>query len=71
MAFGIGFCLLLDKVGWPLDPKVYLIDHLPVTINWLNFVLTAAIAFALCLIATIWPSLSAARLRPIDGLRDG
>ena len=71
LTVGVGICLLLDKVGWPLDPKVYLIDHLPVTIDWLSFALTAAIAFAICLLATIWPSLSAARLRPVDGLRDG
>jgi lipoprotein-releasing system permease protein len=71
LTIGVGVCLLLDKVGWPLDPKVYLIDHLPVTIDWLSFALTAVIAFAICLLATIWPSLSAARLRPVDGLRDG
>jgi lipoprotein-releasing system permease protein len=71
LTIGIGICLLLDKVGWPLDPKVYLIDHLPVTIDWLSFVLTAVIAFVICLLATIWPSLSAAKLRPVDGLRDG
>jgi len=71
LTIGVGICLLLDKVGWPLDPKVYLIDHLPVTIDWLSFALTAVIAFVICLLATIWPSLSAARLRPVDGLRDG
>jgi lipoprotein-releasing system permease protein len=71
LTVGIGVCLLLDKVGWPLDSKVYLIDHLPVTIDWLSFAVTAIIAFIICLIATIWPSLSAARLRPVDGLRDG
>jgi lipoprotein-releasing system permease protein len=71
LTIGIGICLLLDKVGWPLDPKVYLIDHLPVTIDWLSFAATAVIAFVICLLATIWPSLSAARLRPVDGLRDG
>jgi lipoprotein-releasing system permease protein len=71
LAVGVGICLLLDKVGWPLDPKVYLIDHLPVTIDWLNFVITAVIAFVICLLATIWPSLSAARMRPVDGLKDG
>ena len=71
LGVGVGICLLLDKVGWPLDPKVYLIDHLPVTIDWLNFVITAVIAFVICLLATIWPSLSAARMRPVDGLKDG
>lgn len=71
LTIGVGVCLLLDKVGWPLDPKVYLIDHLPVTIDWLSFAVTAVVAFVICLIATIWPSMSAARMRPVDGLRDG
>jgi lipoprotein-releasing system permease protein len=68
---GLGVCLLLDRVGWPLDPKVYLIDHLPVTLHWSNFVITAGVAFLICVLATILPSLSAARLRPVDGLHRG
>ena len=66
-----GICLALDEIGWPLDPKVYLIDHLPITIHWLNFVITAGVAFLICILATILPSLSASRLRPVDGLRRG
>jgi lipoprotein-releasing system permease protein len=69
LAIGFGVCLLLYYVGWPLDPKVYLIDHLPVTLDVLDFVITAGVAFAICLLATILPSLSASRLRPVDGLR--
>jgi lipoprotein-releasing system permease protein len=69
LAVGFGACLLLLEVGWPLDPSVYLIDHLPVTLSPLDFVLTAGVAFVICLLATILPSLSASRLRPVDGLR--
>jgi lipoprotein-releasing system permease protein len=68
LGVGLGVCLLLDRVGWPLDPKVYLIDHLPVTLHWSNFVITAAVAFLICILATILPSFSAARLHPVDGL---
>ncbi len=68
LAVGLGICLLLDRVGWPLDPKVYLIDHLPVTLHWSNFVITATVAFAICVLATILPSFSASRLHPVDGL---
>lgn len=71
LVLGFGICMLLIKVGWPLDPKVYLIDHLPVTLHWLDFVITAAVAFGICILATILPSLSAARLKPVDGLRRG
>jgi lipoprotein-releasing system permease protein len=69
LAVGFGICLLLAEVGWPLDPSVYLIDHLPVTLSPLDFVITAGVAFVICLLATILPSLSASRLHPVDGLR--
>ncbi len=65
---GFSVCLLLYKVGWPLDPSVYLIDHLPVRLEPLDFVVTAGIAFIICLLATILPALSASTLRPVDGL---
>ncbi|MBW2276806.1 MAG: ABC transporter permease, partial [Deltaproteobacteria bacterium] len=66
LAVGFGVCLLLSEVGWPLDPSVYLIDHLPVTLSPIDFVLTAGIAFVICLLATVLPSLSASRLHPVD-----
>jgi len=69
LAVGFGACALLLEVGWPLDPSVYLIDHLPVTLSPLDFVITAGVAFVICLLATILPSLSASRLHPVDGLR--
>ncbi len=59
----------LSQYGFPLDPKVYLIDHLPVVFDPLVFVLTAIIAFCICAVATIAPSLWAARMIPVDGLR--
>jgi lipoprotein-releasing system permease protein len=66
---GFGVCLLLREVGWPLDPEVYLVDHLPVQLDPLNFVIAAAVAFLICQLATILPALSASRFRPVDGLR--
>jgi len=66
---GFGVCYLLQEVGWPLDPGVYLIDHLPVRLNIMDFVLTAGIAFIICQAATILPALSASKLHPVDGLR--
>ncbi len=69
LALGLGMCLLLVEVGWPLDPKIYLIDHLPARIEAIDFVLTAVVAYILCLVATLVPSLSAARLHPVDGIR--
>ncbi|MCP4603854.1 MAG: ABC transporter permease [Proteobacteria bacterium] len=69
LTIGFGVCIFLREIGWPLDPKVYLIDHLPVRLEVIDFVITAVVAFLICLLATILPSLSASRLRPVDGIR--
>lgn len=68
LTVGFGVCFLLHRVGWPLDPSVYLIDHLPVRLEPLDFILTAGIAFLICQLATILPALSASKLKPVDGL---
>jgi len=67
----IGFvcCKFLLAYGFPLDPKVYFISKLPVSMEPAQFVITGAYAMVTCLIATIFPALYAARLRPADGLR--
>jgi lipoprotein-releasing system permease protein len=59
----------LSVFQFPLDPKVYLINHLPVRISPTEFLLTIAIALAICITATLIPSYWAARLMPADGIR--
>lgn len=66
---GGGVVAYLAKIRFPLDPKVYLIDHLPVVINPTVFALTIAIALAICTVSTIAPSWWAARMLPVEGLR--
>lgn len=72
-ACGIGLgllcCAVVERYGYHLDAKVYLIDKLPVQVNASELVMTAAITLAICFLATIYPSLKAAALRPVDGLR--
>ncbi|MBN2531121.1 MAG: ABC transporter permease [Deltaproteobacteria bacterium] len=70
LSAGFLICYILEEVGWPLDPEVYLIDHLPVTIDWVNFISSALVAFVICIVATAIPSLTASLLRPVDGLRE-
>ncbi|NCQ59628.1 MAG: ABC transporter permease [Myxococcales bacterium] len=64
---GLVWWLSLDQ--FPLDPKVYLIDHLPVVVSPVEFALTAVIALGICTFATLTPSLWAARMLPVEGLR--
>jgi lipoprotein-releasing system permease protein len=66
---GGGIVTYLHKVRFPLDPKVYLIDHLPVVLNPTVFLVTIGIALLICTLSTIAPSWWAARMLPVDGLR--
>jgi lipoprotein-releasing system permease protein len=69
LSFGYVVCRWILTHGFPLDPKVYFIDRLPVQIRLHEFALTGAFAMVACLLATLWPALHAARLRPVDALR--
>lgn len=66
---GGGAVAYLAIYQFPLDPKVYLIDHLPVRVSPMEFVLTVGIALLICMSATLIPSWWAARLLPADGVR--
>ncbi|MGO8999483.1 MAG: ABC transporter permease [Polyangiaceae bacterium] len=69
LLLGYGGCRALAAYKFPLDAKVYFISDLPVEIRPHEFIITGAFAILICLVATIFPSLYAARLRPSDGLR--
>jgi lipoprotein-releasing system permease protein len=62
-------CRFLLAYAFPLDPKVYFISHLPVSMRPIEFLVPAAVAVAICLVATLFPAAYAAKLRPADGLR--
>jgi lipoprotein-releasing system permease protein len=69
LAIGGAVCAYLQVFEFPLDPKVYLINHLPVRVSPNEFVVTIAIALVICVAATLIPSYWAARLLPADGIR--
>ncbi|MCB9593933.1 MAG: ABC transporter permease [Sandaracinaceae bacterium] len=69
LLLGGGVCLYLEAYQFPLDPHVYLIDHLPVRTSAIEFVMTISTAIVICIIATLIPSWWAARLLPADGVR--
>lgn len=70
LSLGYVVCRWILAHGFALDPKVYFIDRLPVQIRLREFALTGAFAVFACLLATIWPALHAARLRPADAFRE-
>jgi lipoprotein-releasing system permease protein len=62
-------CGYFNYFEFPLDPKVYLIDHLPIRTSPTEFLWTIVISFGICVLATLIPSLYAARLLPAEGIR--
>ncbi|HKP64512.1 MAG TPA: ABC transporter permease [Polyangiales bacterium] len=69
LAIGGAICGYLNYFRFPLDPKVYLIDHLPIRTSVTEFMITVVIALGICVTATLIPSFWAARLLPADGIR--
>jgi lipoprotein-releasing system permease protein len=71
LGLGIFVCRGLLVYGLPLDPKVYFISHLPVDIQVFDFFMVGVFAVLVCLLATVWPAMHAARLRPAEAFREG
>ncbi|QQR91158.1 MAG: ABC transporter permease [Myxococcales bacterium] len=69
LILGGGVCAYLSRYKFALDPKVYLVDHLPVRISLAEFVLTTVVALSICSLATLLPSFWASRLAPAEGVR--
>lgn len=62
-------CEGLKRFGVRLDPEVYYVDRLPIEVNPLDYGLVAICALGITVLATLYPALSASRLRPVDGIR--
>ena len=66
---GLALCTGLAWFGLRLDPDVYYIDRLPITVSGLDFLVVALAALTICTLSTIYPAHAASKLRPVDGLR--
>ncbi|MBK9071236.1 MAG: ABC transporter permease [Myxococcales bacterium] len=70
---GVGLGLLtswlISSFGFRLDPAVYMIDRLPIRVIPMEVLLVAGITMIISWLATLLPSLRAARMQPVDGLR--
>lgn len=69
LALGLLLCQVVARFGYPLDPKVYLIDQLPVRVNPLEVLLVGGITLAISAMATLYPAFKASALHPVEGLR--
>ena len=69
VAIGLVTCYVVSAYGYHLDPKVYLIDRLPIDVRWYEVLAVAGITIIVSLLATWAPAQAAASLRPVEGLR--
>jgi ABC-type lipoprotein release transport system permease subunit len=69
IALGYGICFLIETFGIGLDPNVYYIANLPVKVEPIELLFVGVAALGLSYLATIYPALLAARLKPVEGLR--
>jgi lipoprotein-releasing system permease protein len=71
VAIGLVTCLIANHyrlVSLPAD--VYSISNVPLTPRPLEIFFAALVAFVLSVLATIYPARAAARMRPVEALRD-
>lgn len=66
---GVTSAVVMRNYGYHLDPKVYLIDRLPIELRPMEVLLVVVVTMVISLVATLGPALTAAALRPVDGLR--
>ena len=75
---GILFCLNIESIRHALEgltgtnlfnPEVYFLSKLPAVLDWREVTQVIAMALALSLLATIYPSWRAARTDPVEALR--
>ena len=69
IGLGVATCVVVRSYGYRLDPKVYLIDRLPISVHPDEVLMVALATMLICLVATLIPVFKAASLNPVDGLR--
>ena len=70
VAIGIATSLGLGKYEFiKLNPEIYFIDHLPVAIEAADVLMIVVASVVIAAVATLYPSVQAARLYPIEAIR--
>ena len=69
LVLGYGLSWVGGHYRFPLDASVYSIDHLPFAPRVVDGVIVAAVSLGVSLVATLYPSGSAAKVLPAEALR--
>jgi lipoprotein-releasing system permease protein len=56
LAIGLTLCEVVDRYNYKLDPKVYLIDQLPISVSPKEVAIVAAITMLISGFATLFPA---------------
>ena len=70
VALGVLTCLLIREIGIPLDQHVYYMPTIPVKMQTEMLITVPLTAVVICFVSTIYPSWKAARMSPVEGLRN-
>ena len=59
----------LEKFGFPIPGNVYFLDTIPVLLQWSDFTLVVVLTLLMSIVAGLWPSFEAGRLKPMEIIR--
>lgn len=69
-AIGLGICFIQAKFGiLKLNPEVYYLDQVPISITWWQILLLNVITLIVCLLAMIGPSALISRVLPTKAIK--
>ncbi len=67
---GIGLCFIQDQYNiLPLDPKVYYLNAVPISMNWFYFLVLNLITLFVCILVLLIPSILIARISPAKSIK--
>ena len=70
LVLGLITSYVVDKSGWVrINPAVYFIDHLPVHVELRDVLVVVGASLAIAVLATVYPSRTAANLTPVEAIR--
>ena len=70
LVLGLITSYVVDRSGWVrINPAVYFIDHLPVHVELRDVLVVVGASLAIAVLATVYPSRTAANLTPVEAIR--
>ena len=70
LVLGLATAYVVDESGLVrINPAVYFIDHLPVHVELLDVLVVVGASLAIAILATVYPSRTAANLTPVEAIR--